>query len=45
MENTYISFEKTQDPNGCAQGPDHYQETSRDPERTPMQWNASKFAG
>ena len=45
MSNTYISYNDTQDPEGCAQGPDHYQEASRDPERTPFQWDDSDFAG
>ncbi|XP_047501137.1 maltase A3-like isoform X1 [Penaeus chinensis] len=45
MVNTFISWEDTQDPQGCRYGPEHYQEFSRDPERTPMQWDHSPFAG
>ncbi|KAK7070732.1 hypothetical protein SK128_004086, partial [Halocaridina rubra] len=45
MENTWISWEDTQDPEGCNWGPDKYEEHSRDPERTPMQWDDSAFAG
>ncbi|KAK8395419.1 hypothetical protein O3P69_006219 [Scylla paramamosain] len=45
MENTFISWEDTRDPEGCRWGPDHYQEHSRDPERTPMQWNDGHMAG
>lgn len=45
MVDTFISWEDTQDPQGCHWGPDHYQEHSRDPARTPMQWDESKFAG
>jgi alpha-glucosidase len=41
MNNTKISYEDTVDPSGCNCGPDHYADLgcSRDPERTPMQWN------
>lgn len=41
MTNTDISWEDTVDPSGCNCGIDHYtdQLCSRDPERTPMQWN------
>ncbi|KAL7638995.1 UNVERIFIED_CONTAM: hypothetical protein RMT77_010529 [Armadillidium vulgare] len=45
MVDTYISYEDTQDPAGCNNGPDHYTETSRDPVRTPMQWDESQNAG
>ena len=38
--NMNISFEETQDPSGIRCGPDHYQECSRDPVRTPLQWNS-----
>ncbi|KAB7503540.1 hypothetical protein Anas_13046 [Armadillidium nasatum] len=44
MVDTYISYEDTQDPAGCNNGPEHYTETSRDPARTPMQWDESKNA-
>ena len=41
MTNTEISWEDTVDPSGCNCGIDHYDDRycSRDPERTPMQWN------
>ncbi|XP_045120474.1 maltase A1-like [Portunus trituberculatus] len=45
MEDTFISWEDTKDPEGCRWGRDHYQEHSRDPERTPMQWNGGYMAG
>ncbi|XP_071453870.1 maltase A3-like [Hetaerina americana] len=45
MENTFVTWQETQDPQGCNAGPDHYQEKSRDPERTPFQWNDEPFAG
>ncbi|KAB7502886.1 Maltase A1 [Armadillidium nasatum] len=45
MVDTYISYEDTQDPAGCNNGPEHYTETSRDPVRTPMQWDESQNAG
>ncbi|XP_071552168.1 maltase A3-like isoform X3 [Panulirus ornatus] len=45
MENTFISWDETKDPEGCRWGPDLYQEHSRDPERTPMQWDNCTNAG
>ena len=41
MTNTEITWEDTVDPSGCNCGFDHYADRScsRDPERTPMQWN------
>ncbi|KAK2716300.1 hypothetical protein QYM36_010766, partial [Artemia franciscana] len=45
MINTFISYEDTQDPFGCNFGPDMYEKYSRDPERTPMQWDSSVNSG
>lgn len=40
-----ISWEDTQDPQGCNAGKDKYQSLSRDLNRTPFQWDATKNAG
>lgn len=45
MEDTDISWEDTVDPSGCSWGPDLYHKYSRDPARTPMQWDDTDFAG
>ncbi|XP_063608438.1 maltase 1-like [Penaeus indicus] len=45
MLNTFISWEDTQDPQACNHGLDGYEDYSRDPERTPMQWDNSTLAG
>jgi len=45
MVDTDISWKDTQDPEACNAGKDHYVTISRDPERTPFQWNAEKNAG
>ncbi|XP_011307784.1 maltase 1 [Fopius arisanus] len=45
VDKTDISFNDTQDPQGCNAGPDKYQLVSRDPNRTPMQWNDDINAG
>ena len=45
MQNKVVSWEETQDPRGCIQGVDHYADFSRDPARTPMQWDNSTSAG
>lgn len=46
MEDVWISWEDTQDPQAC-NGADEttYESSSRDPERTPFQWDASTSAG
>lgn len=45
VDKTDITFNETQDPQGCIAGPDKYQSRSRDPNRTPMQWDNSTNAG
>ncbi|XP_059476122.1 maltase 1-like [Neocloeon triangulifer] len=45
MENTFVSWQETRDPQGCNAGPDLYQKYSRDPARTPFQWNSQNLAG
>lgn len=45
MEDTWISWEDTKDPQGCNAGKDHYETASRDPERTPFQWDDTTSAG
>ncbi|CAK1544244.1 unnamed protein product [Leptosia nina] len=42
----YVSWEDTVDPSGCnTNDPVNYVKYSRDPERTPFQWNSDKNAG
>ncbi|XP_015111692.1 maltase 1 [Diachasma alloeum] len=45
VDKTDISYQDTQDPQGCNAGPDKYQLVSRDPNRTPMQWSDDTNAG
>ncbi|XP_023937439.2 maltase 2-like [Bicyclus anynana] len=46
MVDGYVSWEDTVDPAGCnTNDPINYVLKSRDPERTPFQWNAEKNAG
>lgn len=41
-----ISWEETQDPQGCNLGEDGpWREMSRDPARTPFQWDGTRWAG
>ncbi|XP_011702147.1 PREDICTED: alpha-glucosidase-like isoform X2 [Wasmannia auropunctata] len=45
MEDTWISWEDTKDPQGCNAGKDGYEKASRDPVRTPFQWDDTTSAG
>lgn len=40
-----ISWEDTQDPQACNTDEDTYKTRTRDPNRTPFQWDATKNAG
>lgn len=41
MTNSKISWEQTVDPAGKNAGPERFHLFTRDPERSPMQWNSS----
>ncbi|XP_047501257.1 maltase A3-like isoform X1 [Penaeus chinensis] len=45
MVDAAVSWEETQDPQGRHYGREKYLEHSRDPARTPMQWDSTAFAG
>lgn len=45
MSDTFITWEDTQDPQGCMAGIQNYATSSRDPARTPFQWDDSVSAG
>lgn len=45
MEDTFITWEQTQDPPALMAGEENYLKFTRDPQRTPMQWSADKNAG
>jgi len=45
MEDTFIRWDQTLDLYGRAAGPLLYQNRSRDPERTPYQWDHTRHAG
>jgi alpha-glucosidase len=45
MEDASISFEDTVDPAGRNVGPERYALFSRDPERTPFQWDGTLNSG
>lgn len=45
MQDTFVRYDETVDPAGLLLGPAHYLEGSRDPERTPMQWDDSISSG
>lgn len=45
MTDTFIRWDQTVDTRGRNLGPDYYWELTRDPERTPMQWDDTVSAG
>ncbi|GLV31401.1 Maltase B1 [Carabus blaptoides fortunei] len=45
MEDGFVSWEQTQDPNALNAGKEHYLEYTRDPERTPYHWDDSVNSG
>ncbi|KAJ8874365.1 hypothetical protein PR048_025213 [Dryococelus australis] len=45
MNNTFVSWNQTVDPPAIRAGPKYYLSHSRDPERTPFQWDNSTGAG
>lgn len=45
LQEIKVTFDQTQDPWGRNFGPGRYQEFSRDPWRSPMQWNNNQHAG
>ncbi|XP_053659061.1 maltase A3-like [Anopheles marshallii] len=45
MTDGYVSWEDTVDPAACNAGKDLYEEKSRDPCRTPFQWDNTTMAG
>lgn len=45
MTDVHISWENTVDPQACRTNPDIFHYVSRDPARTPFQWNSSHNAG
>lgn len=45
MEDTFITWEQTQDPQALNAGEENYLGATRDPERTPIQWTDGKNAG
>nr|CAD7451878.1 unnamed protein product [Timema tahoe] len=45
MEDTSVSWEQTKDPQALDAGPERYLQYTRDPERTPFQWDDTTSAG
>ncbi|KAF7391052.1 hypothetical protein HZH66_009532 [Vespula vulgaris] len=45
VDKSDISWEDTQDPQACNAGKDKYRSRSRDPNRTPFQWDSNENSG
>ncbi|XP_055694569.1 maltase A3-like [Lutzomyia longipalpis] len=45
MTDVFVTWEQTVDPSACSSDRDSYEEFSRDPCRTPFQWDSSTSAG
>lgn len=45
MPNVVVSWDRTEDPQACATNDTIYHQNSRDPARTPMQWDDTTSAG
>lgn len=45
MTDVWISWQETVDPQGCQSNPEEYERLTRDPVRTPFQWNDEHKAG
>ena len=45
MTSPFISWEDTRDPQACNQDPNTFDKVTRDPARTPFQWDGTKNAG
>lgn len=45
MVDTRLSWEETKDPQACNAGKNSYEKASRDPGRTPFQWDSTTSAG
>lgn len=45
MTDVFISWEDTMDPQACQSNPQEFERLTRDPVRTPFQWNDQKNAG